>query len=199
MTEDIAEQLKSMGLIWDETTQAFDMGVQKEFEVLIEKLIIKTALDMGFSKTLLMEMVIQSEKLSKSKGGKNFLKKILEGSAIYEDLNVVQISDIKEEEEDREEETPLDELLDQVKGFCSNCGKIILKSEFLKDCTKCGLELVAKKLLKSIDAANEASMRYKQESMVEEELITCPNKKCGMPVLPSWEICPHCNYKIRIV
>lgn len=188
----IVNNLMKMGIIWE--------AVKEQFEILIKKLIIKMAVEMGISKTFLTDLVVQSKKLLESSEERKTLINIIDGSDRFEDLNIVTVSD-KEEKVDINEIKHMDEVLAQVqgKGFCPTCGKIVLSNDFSNRCSKCNNEFDPKDLLIRMDAANEASMRYKQETLVEEELITCPNKKCGMPVLPSWEICPHCNYKIRKV
>ncbi|MFX1259055.1 MAG: hypothetical protein ACFFAN_14445 [Promethearchaeota archaeon] len=184
MAEDVAEQLKKMNLIWDETHPIFYMGIQEEFEMLIEKLIIKTAVDMGISKTFLMDIVIQSEKLLKSKEGINSLINIINGSERYEDLNIVSIS----EKEDKN----LDEIISQIQGFCPNCGKIVLKQDLSKECSKCNERFEFQDLLKKIDEATEASKRFKQKTLQKEELMKCPNSECDANVLSNWERCPVC-------
>ena len=82
----------------------------------------------------------------------------------------------------------LDEILGRVegKGFCPNCGKIVLNTDFLNRCSKCKRGFNPKKLLKSIDAANEASMRFKQEKEQEELLTTCPNPDCAAMLGGDW-------------
>ena len=181
MAEEIAERLIEMNLIWDK--------IQEPFEMLIEKLIINTALEMGISKTFLMDIVVQSEKLTKSKEGVNSLINIIKGSEKYEDLNIVSISESQEQK--------LDELLDKVKGFCPNCGKTILNRDIAKTCSRCGKDFESNDLIKSIDKANEASIKYKQELLKQEELIMCPNPKCEAKVSRHWEECPICHTKIK--
>ncbi len=181
MAEIIAKQLIRMDLIWDKIVEPFEM--------LIEKMIIKMALDMGFSKTFLMDVVVQSEKLSKSEGGINSLVNIIKGSEKYEDLNIVSIS--------ASTQRKLDEVLDKIEGFCPNCGKSILKRDTKKICTRCKERFEPQELLKSIDKANEASLKYKKQILKEEELIICPNPECEAKVSPSWEYCPVCHSKIK--
>jgi len=185
----LTEKLKEMRLIWD--------AIKEQFEILIKKLIIKMAIEMGVSKTFLTDLVVQSEKLLESREEQKTLLNIIEGSERFEDLNIVTISD-KEEEEDEEEKKHLEEILAQLKGkgFCPVCGKIVLENDFSNRCSKCGNEFDPKDLLNRIDAANEASKRFKEESMLEEKLIKCPNPDCELPVLPSWDICPHCDRKL---
>ncbi|MFX1385086.1 MAG: hypothetical protein ACFFBP_21900, partial [Promethearchaeota archaeon] len=90
ITEEIAIQLKKMGLIWD--------AIQKQFELLILNLIIKNGIDMGFLETdrdKLMERVTQSKKLPKSLEGRKLKECILEGLKIEKNLNILTI--IKDE------------------------------------------------------------------------------------------------------
>jgi len=181
IAESIAEKLIEMNLIWDK--------IREPFEMLIEKLIISTAIDMGLSKTFLMDIVVQSEKLAKSKEGVNSLINIIKGSKKYEDLNIVSISESHEKR--------LDELLDKIRGFCPNCGKSILKRDISKICTRCGKKFEVSNLIKSIDKANQASIEYKQELLKQEELITCSNPECEAKVSPHWEECPICHTKIE--
>jgi len=181
MAENIAKQLIKMDLIWEK--------ILEPFEMLIEKMIIKIALDMGISKTFLMDIVVQSEKLSKSEGGINSLVNIIKGSEKYEDLNIVSISESTQRK--------LDEVLDKIEGFCPNCGKTILKSDIKKICTRCKEKFEPQELLKSIDKANEASLKYKKKMLKQEELIICPNPECEAQVSTSWEYCPVCHSKIQ--
>ncbi len=179
IAEEIAEKLKNMNLIWDE--------IQEQFEMLIEKLFIKIAIEMGISKTFLMDIVIQSEKLSKSKEGINSLIRIIEGSRKYEDLNIVSIPSAKE--------VHLSEKIGPVKGFCPNCGKIILEQDLSNKCSKCEQIFNPKDLLVSIDDAKESSIRYKE--LVKEELFKCPNSECDYYVKSSWDVCPVCLTPIK--
>lgn len=181
MAGGIAEKLRNMDLIWFE--------IQEQFEMLIEKLIIRTAIDMGFSKELLTDIVIQSEKLSKSKEGINSLINIIEGSKRYEDLNIVSIAETKE--------IKLDEVLGPLQGFCPNCGKVILEQDLSNKCSKCDQEFKPEDLLKSIDDAKEVSKRFKQEKILEEKLIKCANPECEANVLSNWEKCPVCSTPIK--
>ncbi len=189
--EEITEKVKKMGLIWE--------AIKEQFEILVKKLIIKTAIDMGISRTDLTDIVIQSEKLSEYPEVKKSLINIIEGSSRYEDLNIVEVYDKAEDLSD-EEKKKLDEILGKVKGkgFCPNCGKVILEKEFA--CSKCKQQVIDKKLLKTWDAANEASMRFKQEKQQEEKLILCPNPDCEAMIGIDWELdeCPACKAKFKI-
>ncbi len=81
MAEEITDQLKDMGLIWD--------AIKDQFQLLVLNLIIKNAIEMGFleiEREILMEGVSQSQKLPRSKEGKKLQKKVLEG--LKEDLNL---------------------------------------------------------------------------------------------------------------
>jgi hypothetical protein len=182
MAEEITIQLKDMGLIW--------FGIQEQFEMLIEKLIIKTALDIGIPKELLTDMVIQSERLLKTEEGTASLLNIIEGSEKYEDLNIVSIRAAKE--------VKLDDLLGPLQGFCPNCGKIILEGDTSKSCSQCELKFNPKDLLKSIDEAKEAGLRFKQEKLQEDQLMTCPNPDCEAMIGVGWEECPLCHTIIEI-
>jgi hypothetical protein len=154
--------------------------------MLIEKLFVKTAIDMGISKTLLMDLVVQSEKLSKSEQGINSLVNIIEGSESYEDLNIVSLPKTKEGN--------VDALLDKIDGFCPNCGKAIT-TNIKKVCDRCGENYDS--LLKRIDKANEISLKYKKQMLKQEELINCPNPECEAKVSPDWDECPVCNTKLE--
>jgi hypothetical protein len=177
IAEKIADQLLQMDLIWDR--------ILEPFEMLIEKLFIKTAIEMGISKPLLMDMVVQSEKLSKSEQGINSLVNIIEGSESYEDLNIVSIS--------KPQEGSVEALLDKIEGFCPNCGKAI-KNNIKKVCQRCGQHYES--LLKRIDKANEISLKYKKRMLKQEELISCPNPECEAKVSPDWDECPVCHSKL---
>ncbi len=86
MAREISVQLKEMGLIWD--------AIQKQFELLILNLIIKNAIDMGFLETdreKFLEIISQSNKLSKSVEGKRLKQNILEGTKIQESFNIVTV------------------------------------------------------------------------------------------------------------
>lgn len=183
MAEEISEKLMDMDLIWER--------IREPFEMLIEKLLIKNALDMGFSKAFLMDIVIQSEKMLKIKEGIKPLMNIIEGSERYEDLNIVSISELKKEK--------MYDLLEKIQGFCPNCGKTILKQDLSNKCSKCEQQFKSEHLLKSIDAANEASMRFKQETLQKEELIDCPNPECDARVKASWKKCHICGKEIKIL
>jgi len=188
--EKITEKIKKMGLIWE--------AVREQFEILIKKLIIKKAVDMGISRSDLTDIVIQSEKISESPEEKKALINIIEGSNRFEDLNIIKVYDTEEElgEDDKKQ---LDKILGSVKGkgFCPNCGKIILEDDFSNICSKCEQPFDPKKLLKSIDAANEASRRFKQEKLQEEQLMICPNPECEYMISADWDECPVCSTPIR--
>lgn len=181
MTEEIAAQLLNMGLIWSR--------IREPFEMLIEKILIKNAVEMGFSKSFLMDIVIQSEKLKKSKDGIESLINIIEGSQRYEDLNIVSISEITR--------TSKEDLLESIKGFCPNCGKTILETELTGICSKCKVVIQDLTLLRSLDKAHEVSQKYKQVKLKEEVLIECPNPDCSANVKSSWDRCPVCNTLIK--
>jgi len=193
MAEKIAENLLKMNLIWEADEDATPKigGIREPFEMLIEKMLIKTALDMGFSRPFLMDIILQSEKMRKSMRGLNSLIKIIEGSERYEDLNLVSISEFKS--------LDIDEILEQIQGFCPNCGKTILKKDLSTVCSKCSKKLEDIELIKLINynEANKVSMRFKQIKLKEEEIIECPNPNCNYYVKSSWDVCPECSTPIK--
>ena len=86
MAEEITDQLKDMGLIWD--------AIKDQFQLLVLNLIIKKAIEMGFldiEREILMEGMAQSNKLLMSEEGKRLKKKILEGQTIEINLNMLNI------------------------------------------------------------------------------------------------------------
>lgn len=186
MAEEIAEHIKKMDLIW--------FGIQEQFEMLIEKLLIKTALEMGFSKKYLTDLALPSGKISKSEEGASSLINIIEGSDRYEDYNVVSIPVTKE--------VKLDDYLGPLKGFCPNCGSIILKQDTSNRCSRCEYEFKSNELLgaSAIAAAKETGMRYKQEKLQEDQLTTCPNPNCEAMIRIDWneDRCPYCASRIRM-
>ena len=190
--KEIADQLKDMGLIWE--------SIQIQFEILLKKIIITTAIDLGISKRILTEFIIQSETLKKNKEEKQSLIRILNGTATYEDLYVVSIIEKENSEitDEFEETRKIDEILIKIQGvgFCPNCGKLVLKNEISKPCLKCEKKTELSSLLKSIDAANEASIRFKQQSIQLTERIECPNPVCEAIIFSDWDECPICHTKI---
>ena len=71
IAEEITDQLKEMGLIWD--------AIEEQFQLLVLNLIIKNAIEMGFldiEREKLMEVITQSHKLSMSEEGKLLQKNI---------------------------------------------------------------------------------------------------------------------------
>ncbi len=179
VAEEIVEKLLKMDLIWDR--------IIEPFEILIEKMFVKMAIEMGILKPTLMDMALQSEKISKSKGGISSLINIIEGSERYEDLNLVSISEYKK--------VDLDEILERMRGFCPKCGKTILKNDLSNICPRCENKFHDNDLLTKIDEANEKSMVYKKEILKMEILIECPN--CNYSVKPYWDVCPQCLTPIR--
>lgn len=132
---------------------------------------------------------LQSEKLSKAEGGIKSLINIIEGSEKYEDLNLVAISE--------SEETLLDQNIEKIKGFCSKCGKTILKKDLTNFCPRCGNKFTEFNLIKKIDDAIEQSMKYKKGILQMEILIECPNPNCHYNVKSSWDVCPGCLTPIK--
>ncbi|MHA2393204.1 MAG: hypothetical protein ACXAEX_14785 [Promethearchaeota archaeon] len=91
MAEEITDQLKEMGLIWD--------AIQKQFQLLVLNLIIKNAIEMGFldiEREKLLEGVTQSEKLVLSQEGKMLQEAILVGSKIDLNLNILTLTSNQE-------------------------------------------------------------------------------------------------------
>jgi len=85
--EDIANQLKEMGLIWD--------AIKEQFQMLVLNLIIKNAIEMGFldiERDKLMEGIAQSKKLSMSREGKILQESILKGSKMNVNLNILTLT-----------------------------------------------------------------------------------------------------------
>ena len=84
MANEIANQLKEMGLIWD--------AIQEPFELLILNLIVRNAINMGFLETdreKLMESVLESRRITKSVEGKKLKNSILRGLTIENNLNIL--------------------------------------------------------------------------------------------------------------
>ncbi|MBN1802510.1 MAG: hypothetical protein JW891_13445 [Candidatus Lokiarchaeota archaeon] len=180
ISEEIAGKLKEMGLIWD--------AIIEEFEMMVQKLFVKTAKDMGVSNTFLMDSIIQSKKVAQSKEGKNSVIKIIEGSEDWEDLNLVSITETKEGEFT---ETPT------ISGFCPNCGKTISKIDLISStCPRCENSFDPSNLIKDHDKASEKFVEYK-EIVVEKtkgSLVKCP--KCEYQCESSWMKCPICGEDI---
>ncbi|MFW9781226.1 MAG: hypothetical protein ACFFFB_02975 [Candidatus Heimdallarchaeota archaeon] len=91
MAEEITEQLKEMGLIWE--------AIQEQFQLLVLNLIIKNAIEMGFldiEREKLLEGITQSEKLGMSQEGKMLQEAILEGSRIDLNLNILTLTSNQE-------------------------------------------------------------------------------------------------------
>ena len=189
LAEDITEKLLKMELIWDKNESQGIRGIKEPFEMLIEKMIIKYALEMGIPKTTLMDIALQSKKLLKAEGGKNALYNIINNSERYEDLNLVSISE--------SEETELFQNLKLLRGFCPKCGKTVLKNDLSNICIRCGLNFQNLELLIDIEGASELSVAYKITSLEEEKEIECPNPNCNYYVKPSWIKCPECSTSLR--
>ena len=87
MADEITNQLKEMGLIWD--------AIQEQFQLLVLNLIIKNAIEMGFldiEREKLLEGVSQSQKLLLSEEGKLLRESILKGSKLDLNLNVLTLT-----------------------------------------------------------------------------------------------------------
>ncbi|MHA1349460.1 MAG: hypothetical protein ACTSPZ_01325 [Promethearchaeota archaeon] len=184
IAEDITKKLLQMELIWDKNESQGISGIKEPFEMLVEKMIIKYALEIGIPKTSLMDIALQSKKLLKAEGGKNSLYNIINNSERYEDLNLVSISE--------SEETELFQSLKLLRGFCPKCGKTVLKNDLSNICIRCGLNFQGFELLTDIEAASELSVAYKIASLEEEKEIECPNPNCNYQVKLNWDVCPNC-------
>jgi DNA-binding Lrp family transcriptional regulator len=181
---DITKKLLQMELIWDMNESQGISGIKEPFEMLVEKMIIKYALEIGIPKTSLMDIALQSKKLLKAEGGKNSLYNIINNSERYEDLNLVSISE--------SEETELFQSLKLLRGFCPKCGKTVLKNDLSNICIRCGLNFQGFELLTDIEAASELSVAYKIASLEEEKEIECPNPNCNYQIKLNWDVCPNC-------
>jgi len=87
LAEEITDQLKEMGLIWN--------AIKEQFQLLVLNLIIKNAIEMGFldiEREKFMEGVAQSQKLSMSEEGKILKETILDGSRIELNLNILTLT-----------------------------------------------------------------------------------------------------------
>ncbi|MFX1347083.1 MAG: hypothetical protein ACFE92_00255 [Promethearchaeota archaeon] len=86
MAEEITDQLKDMGLIWD--------AIKDQFQLLVLNLIVKNAIEMGFldiEREILMEGVTQSKKMPMSLEGKKLQENLLENSKKDLNLNVLTL------------------------------------------------------------------------------------------------------------
>jgi len=86
MAEEITNQLKEMGLIWD--------AIQGQFLLLVLNLIIKNAIEMGFlniEREKLIEGVAQSKKLIQSEEGKLILNSVMESKNIKLNYNMLTL------------------------------------------------------------------------------------------------------------
>ena len=189
LAEDITEKLLEMELIWDMNEDQEISGIKEPFEMLVEKMIIKYALEMGIPKASLMDIALQSKKLLKAEGGKNTLYNIINDSERYEDLNLVSISESKE--------TELFQSLKLLRGFCPKCGKTVLKNDLSNICARCGRKFENKELLKikeasDIEAVSDLSVAYRIASLEEEKEIECPNPNCNYQIKLNWDVCPNC-------
>ena len=87
MTNQITNQLKEMGLIWD--------AIQEQFQLLVLNLIIKNAIEMGFldiEREKLLEGVSKSQQLLLSEEGKILRDSILNGKKLDLNLNVLTLT-----------------------------------------------------------------------------------------------------------
>ncbi len=202
MAKEIAKRLNKMKIIWarDDPDIAKKMrpqwellgeevsddekqviGIIEPFEMLIEKIIVKNALDMGFSRTFLTDLVAESKLLTHSKEGLQSLINIIDGSERYEDLNLVSIESTVGK--------IIGESLENIKGFCKNCGKTIEKQDHTNVCPRCKQEFDPEALLTEIAKANEKITAYKKRILETSE--HCPN--CNEWIMSSWDECPFCH------
>ncbi|TXT54744.1 MAG: hypothetical protein BAJALOKI2v1_730016 [Promethearchaeota archaeon] len=188
MARDVSKKLLHMNLIWEQ--------IQDSFEMLIQKLILKIGMELGISKAILMDLVVQIELDREYEKIRESMISILQGSTRYEDLNVISIS---EKIDDQTKEEKIEHILGQIKGrgFCPHCGKLILKHDLSNKCAKCGKIFEPKNLLKSIDEANEVSRHYKEKIKKAEGAYICPNPDCEQEVYPDMDICPSCSHKLK--
>jgi DNA-binding Lrp family transcriptional regulator len=87
ISEEIAEHLSEMGLIWP--------AIKQQFQLLLVNLIVKNAIDMGIldiEREKLMNSVAQSELLILSEEGKILHESIEEGKMISVNLNILTIN-----------------------------------------------------------------------------------------------------------
>ena len=181
VSEEISDDLIKQDYIWD--------AIKEPYEILIEKMIIKFALDLGVPKTSLWDISLLSTKLSKPEGGTISVINIIEGSKRYEDLNLVSIAE--------SEDSFLDNILGNIEGFCTSCGKTIWKKDITNPCPRCGISFDAIKFTKDINKASEISLKYRQKYLLEEEEIECPNPDCNYRVKIEWGECPQCGTILR--
>lgn len=147
VAEDTAKSHLKMGLIWGR--------IKKEFELLIEKLFIKMALDMGFPKINLINLILSSKKFNENKLPIDSLIKIFNGSEDYVDLNLVP-SKIKSDEKIKDISGI---KLERAVGFCSSCGQLILNNVI--QCPECKKRINKDYLLMEIDKA--LKLKYKHQ------------------------------------
>ena len=86
VAEEITNQLKEMGLIWD--------AIEEQFQLLVLNLIITNAIEMGFldiEREKFMEGVSQSQKLSMSEEGKILKEILLDGLKKEVNLNILSL------------------------------------------------------------------------------------------------------------
>jgi len=146
-------------------------------------------LDLGVPKTSLWDISLLSTKLSKPEGGTISVINIIEGSKRYEDLNLVSIAE--------SEDSLMDNVLGNIEGFCSNCGKTIWKKDIINPCPRCGTSFDEIKLTKNISRASEISVEYRQKYLLDEKEIECPNPDCSYRVKRGWGECPQCGTILR--
>ena len=91
VAEEITEQLKEMGLIWD--------AIQAQFQLLVLNQIIKNAIEMGFldiEREKIMEGITQSKKLLMSEEGKRLKESIFKSAIIEINLNMLTLTSNQE-------------------------------------------------------------------------------------------------------
>ncbi len=141
LAEKTAESLLNMGLIWEK--------IKTEFEILIEKIFIKMALDMGFPKIDLIDLILNSRKFKENNLPIDSLIKIFNGSEDYEDLNLLQNKMDSNEKIKNISAINLEGAL----GFCSTCGQIIISN--MAQCPKCQRRINKDNLIKDINKVLE--------------------------------------------
>ena len=81
IAKEIADELEEMDLIWPK--------IRIEFELLIEKIFVKMALDLGFPREELKKLILTSKKFKNYGLTLESLINIFNGSENYKDLNIV--------------------------------------------------------------------------------------------------------------
>jgi len=147
VAEDIVKTLLQMRLVWDR--------IKTEFELLIEKLFIKMALDMGFPKIDLIDLILNSRKFKENNLPIDSLINIFNGSEDYEDLNLLQ-----NKMDSNEKINNISAInLEGAMGFCSTCGQIIISN--MAQCSGCQKRIYKDNLIKDINKVLELKTHYR--------------------------------------